>query len=104
MIGVIQMNMHKILLENLVLFTLLTSMLFVSTGASANDDFNATDIRKAIEKSLPYLEKDGIAWMEGRIPIQNGSACVSCHQVPFGIWSQNEAKSRGIRRYEHLRE
>jgi len=90
------MNKHKNVLGILVFLGLLFSVLFVAAGVSENDAFGIADIRKAIEKSLPYLEKDGIAWMEGRIPIQSGDACVSCHQVPFGIWSQSEARAHGI--------
>ncbi len=82
----------------LVLLGLFISVFLVGAGVSENDAFGIADIRKAIKKSLPYLEKDGIAWMEGRISIQNGDACVSCHQVPFGIWSQSEARARGILR------
>ena len=90
------MNKHKNVLGILVFLGLLFSVLFVEAGVSENDAFSTSDIRKALEKSLPYLEKDGIAWMEGRIPIQSGDACVSCHQVPFGIWSQSEARAHGI--------
>ncbi len=92
------MNKHKLLLGILVLLGLFISVFLVGAGVSENDAFGIADIRKAIKKSLPYLEKDGIAWMEGRISIQNGDACVSCHQVPFGIWSQSEARARGILR------
>jgi squalene-hopene/tetraprenyl-beta-curcumene cyclase len=41
-------------------------------------------VRKAVSRSLPYLEKEGVAWMKGR-------ACISCHQVPSMIWALNEA-------------
>ena len=53
-------------------------------------------VRAAIERSLPYLEADGDAWMEGKIPVQDGKGCVSCHQVPFAVWSLREAKRAGI--------
>ncbi len=77
------MKKHKLLLGILVLLGLFISVFLVGAGVSENDAFGIADIRKAIKKSLPYLEKDGIAWMQGRISIQNGDACVSCHQVPF---------------------
>ena len=88
------MKKPKILLGVLVLLGLLISALFVGAGVFENDAFGIADIRRAIKKSLPYLEKDGFAWMEGRISIQNGDACVSCHQVPFAVWSQSEARTR----------
>ncbi len=65
-------------------------------GAVRTGTEDARTPRKAIERSLPYLERDGFAWMEGRIAIQDGQACVSCHQVPFALWSLTEARRRGI--------
>ena len=46
-------------------------------------------VRKADARSLPYLEKEGVAWIEKR-------NCLSCHHVPFLLWSHNEARARGI--------
>lgn len=48
-----------------------------------------TEVRRAVERSLPYLERGSLSWMEER-------GCVSCHHVPFLIWSHNEASDRGI--------
>lgn len=56
----------------------------------------APTVRTAIERSLPYLERDGDGWMEGRTPVQNGKGCVSCHHVPFALWSLREAQRAGI--------
>src|SRR5205809_1141177 len=41
-------------------------------------------VRAAIERSLPYVEKLGTAWMRER-------KCNSCHNVTFLVWSHNEA-------------
>src|SRR5262245_19064974 len=46
-------------------------------------------VRGAVERSLPYLEKVGVAWMRER-------ECSSCHTVTFLIWSHNEAAARGF--------
>src|SRR6185369_3801344 len=46
-------------------------------------------IRKAVERSLPYLEREGVAWIEKH-------DCISCHHVPFLLWSHNAAKSAGF--------
>ncbi len=46
-------------------------------------------VRAAVSRSLPYLEKDGVAWMKGR-------NCLSCHHVPFLLWSHRLAQSKGI--------
>ena len=75
---------------------LLAGCLYVDLVASETLPARLT-ITKAVERSLPYLERDGAAWMEGRIPIQDGKACVSCHVVAFAVWSHNEAGRRGIR-------
>jgi len=53
-------------------------------------------LRAAIRRSLPFLEEQGVAWMEGRVPIQEGAPCVSCHHVGFSLWSQKEARRAGV--------
>jgi len=52
--------------------------------------------RSAIEKSLPYLEREGVDWLAGRVPIQHGRGCVSCHHVGFAVWGHREAARAGI--------
>jgi hypothetical protein len=52
--------------------------------------------RRAIERALPFLERDGDAWMEGRITFQHDHGCVSCHQVGFALWSHREARRAGV--------
>jgi squalene-hopene/tetraprenyl-beta-curcumene cyclase len=47
------------------------------------------DVRTAVERSLPFLEKEGVAWMTSK-------GCASCHHVPFLIWSHAEARAGGI--------
>jgi hypothetical protein len=70
---------------------LLTAVLLASAGlARAQDD--ATRIaqaRKAVERSLPFLEEKGVAWIKER-------GCVTCHQTTFLIWTHNEAERRGL--------
>jgi len=56
---------------------------------------SAPEVRKAVERSLPFLMNRGEAWKArtfGAKKIQ----CVSCHQVPFAVWTHNEAKARGF--------
>lgn len=48
-----------------------------------------TPARAAIERSLVFLEKEGLAW-------KNERKCVSCHHVPFMLWNLHEAKARGF--------
>jgi Squalene-hopene cyclase C-terminal domain len=50
---------------------------------------SAADVRRAVERSLPFVEKSSANW-------RANSKCVTCHQVPFAVWALNEAKSRGV--------
>jgi hypothetical protein len=59
------------------------------TAAAADSGPSAADVRKAVERSLPYLASGGITWIEQH-------DCLSCHQVPFYLWSHNLARTRGI--------
>lgn len=66
-------------------------------AAKPHDPVHATsDARAAIERSLDYVEREGFAWMEGRVPMQDGAGCVSCHHVSYGVWSLREAERLGI--------
>jgi squalene-hopene/tetraprenyl-beta-curcumene cyclase len=47
------------------------------------------DVRKAIERGLPFVEKDGLAWIKNR-------NCMSCHTVTYMLWAHNEAAAQGI--------
>ncbi len=42
-----------------------------------------------VQRSLPFLEQEGVAWMNDR-------GCASCHQIPAMLWSLNEAASAGL--------
>ncbi|MCH9651466.1 MAG: terpene cyclase/mutase family protein [Deltaproteobacteria bacterium] len=53
-------------------------------------------VRDALRRSLPFVEEQGVAWMDGKVPIQEGSPCVSCHHVGYSLWSQKEAQRAGI--------
>lgn len=61
------------------------------TAASARADDIPTDatVREAVARSLPFLEKDGVAWMNDR-------GCMSCHHVPFLLWSHRAAQAHGL--------
>ncbi len=50
----------------------------------------AAEARQAIERSLPFLERGGKAWMYGL------GECTACHHTVF-VWSFNEVKARGFR-------
>jgi hypothetical protein len=63
------------------------AVLLIPTAPAA--DPAPKDVRAAVEKSLPFLEKSSAAWRADR-------KCVTCHQVPFTIWALNDAKARGL--------
>ena len=65
---------------------MITLALLLSTFAQSQD---ADRARTAVERSLPFLEKEGLAWIEKR-------DCLSCHVVPFMVWSHDEARAKGI--------
>jgi Prenyltransferase and squalene oxidase repeat len=54
--------------------------------ALAQDD---AAVRRSVGLSLPYLEKEGVAWIKER-------NCLSCHHVPFLLWSHRLAQSKGV--------
>ena len=67
------------------MFLLLIALAAVAQNAAPVD---AGHVRQAIEKSLPFLEQEGLAW-----EMKN---CVSCHHGPWLMWSGYEAKKRGF--------
>ena len=56
----------------------------------ANVELPDAAVHNAVERALPFLESDGVAWMEER-------NCMSCHHVPFLIWTHRLAESKGFR-------
>ena len=75
------MNMRLLALLSV---TALPAAAFADTPAPA-----PADVREAVSRSLPFLEKEGVAWMRVR-------KCASCHQVPWMLWSMNQARRRGF--------
>jgi hypothetical protein len=50
---------------------------------------DAQAARKMVEKSLPFLEKEGVAWLETK-------KCATCHHIPMMLWTHYEAKKHGL--------
>jgi hypothetical protein len=59
-------------------------------AARAADPVPPADIRKAVERSTSYLEKQGMAWMKKQ-------ECAACHHIPMMVWALNESRNRGYR-------
>lgn len=51
---------------------------------------------EAIEGGVTYLIAEGTRWFEGDVWVQDGSGCVSCHHVGYGLWAQHEAERAGL--------
>lgn len=64
--------------------------------AVTEDGDLALAVRRAVDRSLPFIEQQGTAWMDGRVSIQEGAACVSCHHVGYALWTHAEARRVGI--------
>jgi len=58
----------------------------VADGESPAAD---ADIRRAVERTLPYLEEHGVAWIAEH-------QCTTCHQIPVMIWTYHSAAARGL--------
>ena len=43
----------------------------------------------AVERSLPFLEKGAVEWMQTK-------KCVTCHHVPMMLWTHHEARKQGF--------
>jgi hypothetical protein len=50
---------------------------------------DAAAVRKCIERSLPFLEKGAVEWMQTK-------KCATCHHVPMMLWTHFEARRRGF--------
>src|SRR6185369_6735547 len=68
----------------------LLAVLVSTTALRAEEPAEKTAaVRQAVTRALPYIEREGVAWIESK-------KCVSCHQVPFMVWSLNAAHRRGF--------
>jgi len=65
--------------------TIIGCGLLLAAGPPSADE----QVRAAIQRSLPFIETEGQRWIEEK-------KCVTCHQVPFMVWSLNAAAERGI--------
>src|SRR3979411_115297 len=63
----------------------------ISAAVRADDPAPVDDaaVRDAVSRSLPFLEKEGVAWMKDR-------HCMSCHHVPLLLWSHRSAQAQGF--------
>jgi hypothetical protein len=74
---------------------------FTSDASSADtptgSDLPRRDaVSEAVRSSLGFLLEEGDQWLEGRVPVQEGRGCVSCHHVGYALWSHSEADRAGV--------
>ena len=74
-----------------VFFLTLFCLGSVIAAVQADDLAPVSDcaVRDAVSRSLPFLEKEGVAWMKVH-------GCMSCHHVPFLLWSHRSAQAQGF--------
>jgi hypothetical protein len=68
---------------------ILATVLAVHAAAAPRTPPDADEVRKVVEKSLPFLEKAGAAWMYQK------RECAGCHHALM-LWSFNEARVHGL--------
>ena len=78
--------MRKLTLVLMLLAANSTGLILNSARAA---DAPAPDVRGAVEKSLGFIDKAGAAWIKEK-------KCVTCHHVPFQLWSQRLGSLHGF--------
>lgn len=74
-----------------MIFATLISLGFLIAEVRADGPVQVGDaaVRDAVARSLPFLEKEGVAWIKDH-------ACMTCHHVPMLLWSHRAAQSHGL--------
>jgi hypothetical protein len=74
-----------------VFFLTLFCLCSMIAAVRADDPAQVSDtaVRDAVSRSLPFLEREGVAWMKDR-------GCMTCHHVPFLLWSHRAAQAHGL--------
>lgn len=68
---------------------ILTIVLTVHVAAAQTTPPDAREVREAVEKSLPFLDRASSAWMHKK------RECAGCHHA-LVLWSFNEARAHGL--------
>src|SRR3954470_21081644 len=75
-----------------VIFATLFCLGSISGAVRADDPAPVNDaaVRAAVSRSLPFLEKEGVAWMKDH-------GCMSCHHWPLLLWAHRSAQAKGFK-------
>ncbi len=57
--------------------------------APAGPPVTKAQARAAVQRAVPFLEKEGVAWLNGR-------KCIACHHGAWMVWGLTEANRAGI--------
>jgi hypothetical protein len=69
------------------IFLVVVMILSVSQITMAQQE-KPRSLKQSIELAIPFVQQKAQVWI-------NQKKCVSCHQVPFGLWSTQIAKNAG---------
>jgi hypothetical protein len=72
---------------NLAVISLLGLVFAAEPQAPSAPD--AGDVRQCVQRSLPFLEKEAVEWMQTK-------KCVTCHHIPMMLWTHYEARKHGF--------
>ncbi|MCA9120202.1 MAG: hypothetical protein H6822_33830 [Planctomycetaceae bacterium] len=67
---------------------ILVSLFGAAPPCDSQTPATVESVRSVVARSVPFLQREGQSWIENR-------QCVSCHQIPFMVWSLNEARRAG---------
>lgn len=77
--------MTRLIVATLFCLCPLSAVIRAADPAQVND----IAVRDAVSRSLPFLEKEGVAWIKDR-------RCMTCHHVPLLLWSHRLAQAQGF--------
>ena len=72
-------------------------LLTLSMAALPGDQVTTPQVRETIQRSVPYIEEQGLWWIEQK-------KCVTCHRVGMMVWSLDSAKRNGFKVSDRLDE
>ncbi|MCS5629994.1 MAG: hypothetical protein NZ744_04125 [Pirellulaceae bacterium] len=76
------------------IFLVVVMILSCTQFARAQQD-EPRSLKQSIESAIPYIQQNAQVWIDQK-------KCVSCHQIPFGLWSTQVAKNAGHKIDEEL--
>lgn len=71
------------------IFASILLLAVVCVPSEADETVSDQEVVDAVARSLDFIQTGGVDWIEQR-------ECVTCHQVPFMVWSLNRAAEHGL--------